>query len=361
MKRLASVTIFALLFSLIPSSASAAIKTGTNCPKLGAQAYEGGKTFTCISAGSKWKWSKGVVGPKPALIALDELNKKIYARYLSTATQPNVDFFNVTFCPGVNKKRALETIEAYKRAFKFWLPLFTLQGKLDWFLMSENDYDCWRQSVIENNNTPESLALWNKETGLMGHCLLDRNSYCGYGQGSKAGKLLQYNVIGSDYSSSPNPEVINHEVVHFYQQLYRFGFQTNYREDQMPCWYREGEANLFGMAIAFKGSPVSFRYQMISELEGVYPKAKKMTSSDWSLTLTQVSKDWDGCLRNNLGYSLGWFILEYLYQKYSLEQVQHVYWDVVAGDDWETSIKKELGREWPSIKDDVAAYLAETI
>jgi hypothetical protein len=361
MKRLASVMISALLLSTLTPVAFAAIKPGNSCSKLGAVVYTSGKKYTCVKSGSRWIWNKGIVASKPAATALESMNKRIYERYLSTANASDVDFFDLKLCPGVNKAKAMETVEAYKRAFKFWSVIFTPKEKMSWLIMSENDYECWKQSVIENSSTPEDLSLWNKETGMMGHCSLGGTAYCGYGQGSRTGKLLQYNVIGSNYTIKPNPEVINHEVVHFYQQLVLAGIQTNFRTESMPCWYREGEANLFGMAIAFKGAPVSFRFQMVSELEGVYPNAKKMGKGDWLATLDQIAGDWNGCLRNNLGYSLGWFILEYIYQNNSFEKVQQVYLDMIRGDDWNTAIKKELGRDWSLINEDIANYLAESI
>lgn len=61
----ASFLSFVLLFAS-SNSATAAIKAGTKCVKLGQTSVVGGKKFTCVKSGKKLVWNKGVaVAPKP--------------------------------------------------------------------------------------------------------------------------------------------------------------------------------------------------------------------------------------------------------------------------------------------------------
>jgi hypothetical protein len=54
-----------LAISIVPS-ASAAVKAGASCPKVGKTSVASGKTFTCVKSGKKLVWNKGVAIAKPA-------------------------------------------------------------------------------------------------------------------------------------------------------------------------------------------------------------------------------------------------------------------------------------------------------
>lgn len=59
-----------LSLSLITAPSNAAVKAGAKCTKIGATATAGGKKFTCVKAGKKLIWKKGVAvkaAPKPSL------------------------------------------------------------------------------------------------------------------------------------------------------------------------------------------------------------------------------------------------------------------------------------------------------
>ncbi len=54
-----------LAMSIVPS-ASAAVKAGASCSKLGKTSVASGKTFSCVKSGKKLVWNKGVAIAKPA-------------------------------------------------------------------------------------------------------------------------------------------------------------------------------------------------------------------------------------------------------------------------------------------------------
>lgn len=64
MRKLYATLLIGVLF-LEPLNASAAVKAGATCSKLGATSTYSGKEYTCIKTGKKFVWDKGVAIPKP--------------------------------------------------------------------------------------------------------------------------------------------------------------------------------------------------------------------------------------------------------------------------------------------------------
>lgn len=60
-KLVACFLTFSLFFSLALIPATAAVKAGAKCTKVGTKSVVGNKTFTCIKSGKKSVWNKGVV------------------------------------------------------------------------------------------------------------------------------------------------------------------------------------------------------------------------------------------------------------------------------------------------------------
>ena len=69
------LSILSLLVLLTPIPASAAVKAGATCAKVGFQSIVGNKTFTCVKSGKKLVWNKGI--SKNKALAIDI--KKIYS------------------------------------------------------------------------------------------------------------------------------------------------------------------------------------------------------------------------------------------------------------------------------------------
>jgi hypothetical protein len=70
MKKLLTLVIAAaLLGSVLAVPASAAVKAGATCSKVGSVNTSGGKKFTCVKSGKKLVWNKGVAVAKPVVVA----------------------------------------------------------------------------------------------------------------------------------------------------------------------------------------------------------------------------------------------------------------------------------------------------
>lgn len=379
-RRIAVLTAIALLGSSTSVVAEAAISAGDSCTKVGKTTVQSGIKYFCVKKSGKLVWSKGAktavkASPAPTpiptpssspkvLTALEKMNLDIYNRYL-TAEKKISPSFNYVRCPNVDPAMAAITENAYIDAYSFWATVYSSKAKINWLLMSEKDWTCWYDTtaIFEGPNpVSRSWNVWNKDTGILGHCTVTSNAFCGYGTGVQAGGIFaQYNMIGSNYKIAPTPLTVHHETVHNYQaQLIADNYQTS-KTSTLACWFMEGQANLFGVPIATKGDPTGQRNSEKSRLSKVYPNAASYTESEWVAVLNKLKSDGDFCFKNELGYSLGWFALEWTYMNYSIEEM-HKFLEVIAkGSTWEEAIKSIMKMDEQTYYGKIGKYLSEVI
>jgi hypothetical protein len=385
----------ALLLSLATPLQAATPKAGAKCTKAGSTATASGKKFTCIKSGTKLVWNKGVTikaaAPKPAptaagdpigaiggtpspaptatqttkaLTPLEKLNSDIYQRYL--AAQKNISpSFNFVRCPNANKEMADITEKAYIDAYSFYVPIYKATAKVNWLLMSEKDWSCWYETTAKfegPNPVSRSWNVWNKDTGILGHCQVSSVAFCGYGTGVQPGGIFaQYNLFGSNYKIPPTPLTVHHETVHIYQsQLMADNHLTN-KTNTAACWFIEGQANLFGAPIATQGNPKSYRNTEIGRLLKVYLKGSSYSKEEWLGVLNDLKRNGDFCFKNELGYSLGWFALEWTYMNYSIEEMHNFLEAMTKGSTWEQAIQSVLKMDEQTYYGKIAEYFAEEL
>jgi len=391
-KKLLGLLIASLIFALIQPIAAAAVKPGATCKKLGQTVTASGIKYSCIKSGKKLVWNKGIAfkaAPKPsanpvlkpveatptptptptvatkALTPLEKLNQDLYQRYLK-ASKTVSPSFNFVRCPTVNATMAESTEKAYIDAYAFWAPIYKATAKVNWLLMSEKDWDCWYETTEKfegPNPVSRSWNVWNKSTGVMGHCNVGSFVFCGYGTGVQPGGIFaQYNLIGTEYKIAPTPMTVHHETVHIYQaQVVADNFKTS-KANTVACWFMEGQANLFGVPIALKGDPTSHRNFEINRLLKVYPQGRSFSQSQWLGALNDLrSRDTSFCFQNELGYSLGWFALEWTYMNYSVEEM-HTFLELIAkGSTWEQAIQTTMKMDEQAYYGKIAQYLADEL
>ena len=388
MKRALAIGLVAVLaLGVSPSISSAAIKAGATCKKEGQVSKKAGKEYTCIKKGKKLVWSKGVViksaapavtptptltpapiptptvtQPPKALTPLEKLNADIYQRYV--LAQKNISpSFNFVRCPNANKDMAEITEKAYIDAYSFWVPIYKATAKVNWLLMSEKDWDCWYETTATfegPNPISRSWNVWNRNTGILGHCNVNSLAFCGYGTGVREGGMFaQYNLFGSDYKVAPTPLTVHHETVHIYQSQLMSDNHLTSKTNSAACWFIEGQANLFGAPIATKGDPTTYRNFEINRLLKVYPRGSSYTKEEWVDVFNTLKKPGDFCFKNELGYSLGWFALEWTYLNYSIEEM-HVFLEAMAkGLTWEQAIQQVLKMDEQTYYGKIAQYFVD--
>ena len=388
MKRALAIALVAVLaLGVSPSISNAAVKAGATCKKEGQVSKKAGKEYTCIKKGKKLVWSKGVViksaapavtptptltpapiptptvtQPPKALTPLEKLNADIYQRYV--LAQKNISpSFNFVRCPNANKDMAEITEKAYIDAYSFWVPIYKATAKVNWLLMSEKDWDCWYETTATfegPNPISRSWNVWNRNTGILGHCNVNSLAFCGYGTGVREGGMFaQYNLFGSDYKVAPTPLTVHHETVHIYQSQLMSDNHLTSKTNSAACWFIEGQANLFGAPIATKGDPTTYRNFEINRLLKVYPRGSSYTKEEWVDVFNTLKKPGDFCFKNELGYSLGWFALEWTYLNYSIEEM-HVFLEAMAkGLTWEQAIQQVLKMDEQTYYGKIAQYFVD--
>jgi hypothetical protein len=388
MKRALAIGLVAVLaLGVSPSISSAAVKAGATCKKEGQVSKKAGKEYTCIKKGKKLVWSKGVViksaapavtptptltpapiptptvtQPPKALTPLEKLNADIYQRYV-LAQKKISPSFNFVRCPNANKDMAEITEKAYIDAYSFWVPIYKATAKVNWLLMSEKDWDCWYETTATfegPNPISRSWNVWNRNTGILGHCNVNSLAFCGYGTGVREGGMFaQYNLFGSDYKVAPTPLTVHHETVHIYQSQLMSDNHLTSKTNSAACWFIEGQANLFGAPIATKGDPTTYRNFEINRLLKVYPRGSSYTKEEWVDVFNTLKKPGDFCFKNELGYSLGWFALEWTYLNYSIEEM-HVFLEAMAkGLTWEQAIQQVLKMDEQTYYGKIAQYFVD--
>lgn len=386
MKRALAIALIAVLaLGVNPLISNAAVKAGAKCKNTGQVSKKAGKEYTCIKKGKKLVWSKGIViksaapavtptptppptptptvtQPSKALTPLEKLNADIYQRYV--IAQKNISpSFNFVRCPNANKDMAEITEKAFIDAYSFWVPIYKATAKVNWLLMSEKDWDCWYETtaIFEGPNPiSRSWNVWNRDTGILGHCNVNSFAFCGYGTGVREGGMFaQYNLFGSDYKVAPTPLTVHHETVHIYQSQLMSDNHLTSKTNLTACWFMEGQANLFGAPIATKGDPTTYRNFEINRLLKVYPRGSSYTKEEWVDVFNTLKKPGDFCFKNELGYSLGWFALEWTYLNYSIEDMHEFLEAMAKGSTWEQAIQQVLKMDEQTYYGKIAQYFVD--
>ncbi len=369
---------------MFPSSTLAATKitVGTKCLKENQLVVQNSQRLICVKTSNRliWRVQTKTISPKSPVkpiaatptatptatpkTPLEALYSTIYARYKGSPDANN-PAFNFVRCPNMDSDMANVTEKAYIDAYRFWSTVYASDSKINWLLMSEKDWQCWYDQTEKFEGNPSASRgwkTWNLDTQILGHCRVTSNSFCGYGTGVlQNGAVAQYNLIGSNYKINPTPMTVHHETVHIYQaQVVSDNYKTS-KINTLPCWFNEGQANFFGIPIAFEGNPFSHRKFEIGRLSNVYPGAKDYSSSEWLRVLKDLKSNSDFCFRNELGYSLGWFALEWTYLNFSIEKMHQLYVEIAKGKTWEQALLDVLNIQEETYLTKVSEYLADTI
>jgi hypothetical protein len=385
------VIAIALLLSLATPLQAATPKAGAKCTKAGSTATASGKKYTCVKSGTKLVWNKGVTikaapkpspslnpvlepvaptpivtpVPTPTLVRKDwELTYlKIWDEFDKAQNQGNFPF-EYKLSPNVNQEKAKESIAAYDKAMKIWLAVLdgAKVSPVIWTIMSEKDYAWWKQVVEQQEGTSANYA-WNPTTNMLGHCQLSSYAFCGYGNTFKSNtpeyKFLQYNVIGSNYAASPNANTVNHESVHFYQLSVVQGFPRD-----LPCWYVEGQASLYGGALEFnltteRSSSIRQRNDFKSIVRQYQPNANSYAAKDWVDVLKNMYHPHVSCSsqQDYFKYALGMFAWEHLYEQYGSRVMHQVLLDFKAGKSFDEASQKHLGVSLNQLNEKLAIHL----
>jgi hypothetical protein len=289
------------------------------------------------------------------------LSNRILSSYAASLNQSDYKI-QFTLCPGITQQRANDLIEAYQRAMKFWAQFYSPTKPIQWVLMGESDYNCWLENVRKLEGSFSDERVWDAKTNIMGHCQISASSFCGYGTAVRPnGVFVQYNLVGSKFQGKSDPAVVHHEAVHLYQMSLQSENINTSRANTLPAWFVEGQANLFGPVISRDGKFSNYRNTEIDRLKRVIRNAASMTAMEWTKELARLDTDYEFVFKNELGYSLGWLVLERVYQDYSLNQMHALLVEINKGSDWSSALSKVLQISKDALYEKVGTYLAAEI
>jgi hypothetical protein len=388
-KKVLLLLVLALVVGAITPVATAAVKPGAKCTKQGQISTTAGKKYTCVKSGKKLVWNKGVAVKAAARPDLNPVLKPAEPTPTPTPT-PSIDRkdweliylkiwdefeksqnqgsfpFDYKLGPTVNQDKARESIAAYDKAMKPWLAILdgAKVSPVIWTIMSEKDYAWWKQVVEQQESTAPNYA-WNPVSNMLGHCQLSSNAFCGYGATYKSNtpeyKFLQYNVIGSNYSQSPNGNTVNHESVHFYQLSVVQGFPRD-----LPCWYVEGQASLYGNALEHnltsqRSSSIRQRDNFKGIVRQYQPSADSFTTKNWTEILKNMYQPHISCSsqQDYFKYAVGMFAWEHLYEKFGPKVMHQVLLDFKEGKSFDQASQARLGLNLEELNEKLATHFVD--
>lgn len=254
------------------------------------------------------------------------------------------------FGPTVDRAKAAESIVAYENATKPWVVLLGDRPvtPIAWAIMSENDYDWWRELVAEQEG-PDVALNWDPDTNMFGHCRLNSIAFCGYTNQYRPEtpehRILQYSVIGSRYTGEPNANTVNHEATHWYQ----FSVIGRFPDDT-PCWYVEGQATLYGGALQYdvvnqRGTAIGQRNSFKSIVRKYQPDADELDAERWVDVLEVMFQPDVSCgpTQDYFKYAVGLFNWEFLQATYGTEVMHQVLLDFADGATYADAVRERLG------------------
>ena len=330
---IAFLSILTLLLStpLIPVNASA--KAGAKCTKAGITEVVKDKSYTCIKTGNKLVWDKGVkvtATTKQSIQLLSYANMK-----KSMLPKPVKNLFKYHYSPSAVKAYKEKIESELNFSMEYWAGVYDGTELFNVFYATEKDMD-WLINAWKPYN-------------------LDKNGYTANeykGRLEREGSQLNAGSVPSQpgpshlsfFRSSTRPiqddAMIPHENVHIVQQQL-----TKSRTDQMPCWMREGSANLFAnFQISEKFGPRVYDEAKRSDMnsyQGGSVEIRKFTESQWFTHLKNLEGNFSGgCdYKNRFAYGTGLLLSEVLMADSGFEKMME-FWRAFSLDvDWRQSFK----------------------
>ena len=244
-----------------------------------------------------------------------------------------------------------ESISLYKKFLGPIKPFYIV-------FMSEKDLSFYKDQVLALEGPRGDPNFFQSN-----HCLVSKNTYCAYGSNKASGKIVFYQVIGSEFSpNSTWVKTLNyHEAVHMYQQ--------SLTEENMytffPPWFIEGQAT-------FLGNVSNLNFETFKQIEGLrksqinglistLPNITKMSIDDLVLLFGQIEEYNTYVTDNSLGYNLGMLMSEYLYFSFGAESVNNLILSVHKSRNFSLSLKETLKIEKEDFYLRMAQYVQDQI
>jgi len=341
--------IFSLLIALTlitPHAAAANPKSGASCKAAGLTQVFQGKKFTCLQSGKKLLWNKGVPvkkqGPSTSNTAQGSIQERAIQKMKQEMKPQKVgNLFRYHYSPSAVQsfKDLLESDLDY--AMSFWASVYKNPDLFNVFYGTEKDLD-WLIQAWKPYGFDKNVGFANDFRGRIER----EGKYLNAGAVPSQSDASHLSILRHSSLPTRPDSFVSHENVHIVQQ-----YLTNYRTGQMPCWLREGSANLFGnftMAEKFGADIYSQakRIDMDNYLRGTSGvEIRKFSESEWLTHLKSLEGNFQGGCDYiyRFSYGSGLLLSEQLMAEHGFSKMMD-FWRAFGSDkDWRTSFQEIYG------------------
>ena len=348
-----------LIFSLIPAYSATPPKAGLSCAKQGMTKTYQGKKFTCIKSGKKLVWDKGTLikqtAPLPTptqapnstpspTVSMARLNgspeqlRSYENMKKSMVPGPTKQWFRFHYSPNAKShfKDYLELELNY--SMTFWTSVYTNPVLFNVFYGTESDLEwlieAWRLYGFDKNKgfADDFRGRIQREGNNLNAGAVPSQSDASHLS------ILRHSSLPTQIGT-----FIPHENVHIVQQ-----FLSQNRTAQMPCWLREGSANLFGNFMFAEKYGINlynqakrgdmYNYQGGSSGQ----ELRKFSESEWFTHLKSLEGNFQGGCDYiyRFAYGSGLLLSEVLMAEGGFEKMMNFWRSFALEKDWRLSFKE---------------------
>ena len=350
-KRFLALLAVTLVLVSLETTATAAVKPGTTCKKVGKTSTTAGIKYTCVKSGKKLVWKKGVAVKKPTptptptptpkptptptvkeltyeteltpthLAAYKEFTKSYKSRM--TSEVPNVEFIVEANMDKVLLKQIVDNINVSAKYFakerplnvplKIWIAMTT---EFQWIY--DNMTAVLPSELLDGGWLDMKLNRAKAEKGFQGGGAP--------GNDKNGGATLFFNAgPNSNWGDAFWSQVPSHEFTHVVQR-----YELGNSMAPMLCWVREGNANYYGFMLAGRNSQAAYRnfwLQAVSRIStlGEDPDFQSRSVSYWTDFFVQNETRKGSDCDPWINYILGSMAFQYLGGTYGNDAIQSFY------------------------------------
>jgi hypothetical protein len=349
-----SMSMFLLLSSQAYAS-HAAVKAGSKCSKVGTKSVVGKITYTCIKSGKNTIWKKGVTSPSvpspnPSPSPTNS-SKEIFGSPEQTVAyenmkqamvpQPVPQLFRFHYSPNALKSFKDRLEFELTESMKYWWSVYSNTELFNVFYGTETDLDWLIQAWTpygfdKNKGFAEDFRGRIQREGNQ----LNAGAVPSQADASHLSILRHSSLANRDDSFLP------HENVHIVQQ-----YLTKNQTQKMPCWLREGSANLFGnFIVAEKYGASAYNSAKRGDMNNYLwgrsgVELRAFNQNEWFTHLKSLEGNFQGgCdYLYRFAYGSGLLLSELLMSEYGFDKMMNFWRAFALEKDWRLSFNEIYG------------------
>lgn len=387
-QRLFAGSVVAILVGTsIPAYSVPQVKPGTTCKILKQSVVSQGKTFTCVKAGKKLVWDKGVVQVKPAVSVPQvkpsptpittpaptaaPINPIRVAAYKSVqAHKCNSSHPNFTYSresgasiPEATKK-AMD--ELFERDMNCFTDLLDNPVTLKAFYLTEKDEEFVKKTVepaLTQNDVAHLNQIMDEMKGGKWGSEGTAGGFVAWAQDHKSINFVLH--LTNNYKwSEVSSKLVSHEFAHVLQLAIRTKIPLKTNEDwykQIPAYFVEGGAETLGYL---------FEMKTIDVLDAQMKKSQEEFSRDpQNASYKRVSSDSDMAVKMQeltlptaegalgMQYPVGALMCEYLVATYGFDKYLQILKNTGTYSDFKENLSNTIGISQEQFFKDAAPYV----